>query len=353
MLAQVRMGHAFSLTQLVGGADAPIVTCLETDLLLYIVRMLIRDEPVAIGQLICCCRTLSQLASTSTDAGNSEAGADLRKARRLVARQRIFDLRVLAGQQPAALVPLVTEISRPLTLTAMHPGIDEPCELDISRWYSSGRASHEDGQRGSAVKRVLYANESILSLDLSVCYLSYEDAVEIAKGLRVHRSLTTLNASGNFFGGFGRNNVFVKSPQGMDAIADALCVSRLKHLGLAENRLGPEGVSALMPGLATCSLTSLDLSRNGLGVEGATVLAAALATNSSLLQLDVRLNRLSPQGGQALAPGIVACRSLVSVDARFNGIAEGDEGEVALREAVSARFKQGAAQFELMVLNGL
>lgn len=309
---------------------------LESDLLLYIMRMLIHDEPAAIGRLICCCRALAQLTRT-----NAEECEEIRKARRSVARQRLFDLRQLAGRQPSPLLPSTTEI-----VPQLRPEVDEPHELDLSRWHRIARpdprhASPNPGAewtvRGTAVKRVLLANESLSSLDVSVCYLTHMDAAEIAKGLKINKTLTTLNASGNFFGGFGRDGNFIRASEGMDSIADALSVSALSSLILAENRLGPEGVRALMPGLTKSSLTSLDLSRNGIGTAGAAELAAGLAANSSLLKLDVRLNRLGPEGAKALAPGVAASGSLAVLDARFNGVGEGDEGEAALKKAAKGR----------------
>ena len=143
--------------------------------------------------------------------------------------------------------------------------------------------------------------------------------------------------SGNFFGGFGRDGKFIRAVEGVESIADALPVSALTSLALAENRLGPEGARALMPGLARSSLTSLDLSRNGIGTAGAAELAAGLAVNNSLLKLDVRLNKLGPEGAEALAPGVAASASLTALDARFNGVREGDEGEAALKEAAKGR----------------
>lgn len=336
------MGHTFSLPFFSSDVHAAFDKMLgEPELLRRVVRMLIRDEPAAVGMLTCCCRTL-MLASADT-----EEGEELRKARRAVARRSLFELRLLAGQQPAALVPLVTQISRQLSFRAMRPEIDEPHELDLTRWRRPSRPTQDDHERGTALKRVLYANRSLTLVDLSVSYLTHMDATEVAKGLMVNRSLTSLNASGNFIGGYGRDGRFVRSSEGMDAIAAALPVCALQSLNLSENRLGPEGIKALVPGLARTSLTSLDLSRNSIGAEGAADLAAGLATNGSLLKLDVRLNKLGSEGAEALAPGIAACRSLMALDARFNGVEEGDEGEEALKAAAQDR---GEA-FELLVLN--
>ena len=118
----------------------------ESELLLRIVRVLIRDHPAAIGQLIRCCKTLAELASM-----HSEEGEEMRKARRAVARQRLFDLRVCAGQTPAPLVPLVGQVSRRLSFKAMDPIVDEPLEFDIGRWSRTVRPNHDDHERGTAV----------------------------------------------------------------------------------------------------------------------------------------------------------------------------------------------------------
>ena len=341
-LPPAAMGQSFSLPQLLGMTDATAIARLdlfESELLLRIVRNLVCNCPAAIGRLICCCKTLSQLASVT-----NEEGEELRKARRLVARQWLFELRDFAGQRPAALVPLDSQVSRQLSFEPMNQEIDEPVELELGRWNRTVRPAHDDHTRGTALKRVLYANQTLNSVNVTVCYLTYADALEIAQGLKVNKTLTTLNASGNFFGGYGRLHEhlpkiaeFVPMPEAMESIADALSVSTLTTLSLGENRLGSPGIKALVPGLAATSLTSLDLSRNGLGVEGAAALASGLAANSSLLKLDVRLNKLGPAGAQALAPGIAACASLAVLDARFNSVREGDEGEAALIHATADR----------------
>ena len=124
------------MPHLLGMTDVTSIACLdciEPELLLYIARLLICEKPAAIGRLLCCCRTLAQLGSADS------VGEELRKARRLVARERLFELRALADQQPAALAPLVTQITRPLSFTALRPEIDEPSHLDISRWRRPAR----------------------------------------------------------------------------------------------------------------------------------------------------------------------------------------------------------------------
>lgn len=339
------MGAEFSLPELMSMTDTAPLEAFEPDLLLYVVRMLIRDEPAAIGRLLCCCRTLATLVNAELQQPREE----LRKARRLVARKWLFDLRLLAGRQPAGLAPLVTQVSRQLSFQALQPTVDEPLELDLSRWHRSARPDPRHSAptrdptdsewiaRGAALKRVLLANESCTSMNLSVCYLTHMDAVEMAKGLAVNRVLTALNVSGNFLGGFGRDGKFIRASEGVAALSDALSVSKLTSLSLAENRLGPEGIRALAPGLTKTSLTSLDLSRNGIGVEGAAKLASGLAANNSLLKLDVRLNQLGPPGARALAPGVAASATLTALDVRFNGVGCDGEGGAALIDAAKGR----------------
>lgn len=323
------MGQAFSLSSLLGMTE-PTVACLdnfETDLLLQVMRILIASCPASVGHLICCCKTLASCAEID----------EFGKARRVVARQRLFELRALADLSPKTLTPLVTQVARRLSFKAIDPEVDEPNELVLTRWSRTARPAHDDA-RGAALKRVLCANQTIKSVDLSVCYLTSMDAMEIAKGLQVNRTLTSLNASGNFLGGCGRRDgSFILAPEGMVCFADALIASKLTSLSLSENRLGPSGIKALAPGLATTSLTSLDVSRNGLGVDGAAELASGLAANRSLLKLDVRLNKLGPAGAKALAPGVAACASLTVLDARFNGMQPGDAGEAALQQATTGR----------------
>ena len=55
------------------------------------------------------------------------------------------------------------------------------------------RLTREESDLRDSVRRVLYANQSLALIDLSVCYLTHMDAAEIAKGLKVNRSLQHLN----------------------------------------------------------------------------------------------------------------------------------------------------------------
>jgi len=328
------MGQSFSLPRLLGMTETAVacLELLESELLLRIVRLLIRDRPEAIGALICSCKTVAQLASMST-----EEGEELRTARRVVARHCLFELSELSDGR-------VSRIELPDVAVDGRSRVDGPCELVLTRWSRTTRPELGDHVRGTALKRVLFANQTLTLVDLSVCYLTYMDAMELGEGLKVNKTLRTLNVSGNFLGGYGRNGKFIPAPAGIATIAEALLVSKLVSLNLNENRLGPPGVKALVPGLAGTSLTSLDLSRNGLGVEGAAELAGGLLANTSLRTLDVRLNKLGPAGAKALAPGIAACRSLTALNARFNGIRQNDEGEAALKEAVKDR-----VSFDLML----
>ena len=63
------MGASFSLPRLVGMTDHAAIANLdafEGELLLGIVRILIRDSPTSVGRLLCCCKSLVQLAIAKT-----------------------------------------------------------------------------------------------------------------------------------------------------------------------------------------------------------------------------------------------------------------------------------------------
>lgn len=367
------MGHGFSLPRLLNTADAATIDSLErieAEILLNIIRLLIHDVslchdkesklnlmpkgPAAVGHLLCCCKTLAQLAR-----GDSYEARELRKARKAMARVFTFDLHILTrdpGRIPdggwastprglGTVEPFSQlHLESPERLNALRSETDELETLDLSRTNRTRSRCY-----GECVRRLLYASETIARVDLSVCYMASDDAVEIAKGLEVNRSLRSLNASGNFLSGYGQNGKFVRDEAGLSGFARALAVNTtLTSLNLSENRLGLQGIQALLPGVAaTTSLLDLDLSRNNITGEGAEKLAEVLSANVSLTKLDLRLNQIGMLGAIALAPAVASgCHSLCGLDLRFNNISSNNgndlEGETALRDAIRERHNRDA-----------
>ena len=83
--------------------------------------------------------------------------------------------------------------------------------------------------------------------------MGLEFGIEIAKGLAVSKSLTSINLNHNSLG-----------PQGGKAIAEAISVSKsLTSINLYWNDIGPEGAKALGPAIAVSkSLTEINLQDN-------------------------------------------------------------------------------------------
>ena len=159
------------------------------------------------------------------------------------------------------------------------------------------------------LSQALATNSSLTSLDLSWNSIDDSGATSLSRALTVNSSLTSLGLSNDSIG-----------PSGATSLSQALATnSSLTSLDLCGNRIGASGATSLSQALAgNTSLTSLNLIHNDIGASGATSLFQALATNSSLTSLNLRLNRICPSGATSLFQGLATNSSLTSLNLSVN-----------------------------------
>jgi len=126
-------------------------------------------------------------------------------------------------------------------------------------------------------------------LSLRCCGIEAAELGELLPVLAENPSLTALSLWGNPVG-----------DDGAQALAGAL--GALRHVNLANSRLGLKGAQALGSALAENeTLTSLDVSHNQVGTQLGETLLEALKTNSVLCSLDLRCTGLDEEAQQLLA----------------------------------------------------
>ena len=105
-------------------------------------------------------------------------------------------------------------------------------------------------------------------------------AQEISTGLKACKSLVSLNIGGNMF-----------EPLDMKILVEAVLVSNLKILNLADNVIGNDGAIAISELLANdCIIEQLNLKNNSIGVKGGKSIFTSLYSNFHLMKLDLSLN---------------------------------------------------------------
>ena len=203
------------------------------------------------------------------------------------------------------------------------------------------------GEEGAMPLNPLQLNgrEAVTSLYLSDKMLGPGSAAVVAAGLSVNGVLKSLNL---------RLNVI--RDEGAAAIADALAVNGvLTKLNLRHNGIGPEGAKAIGKALAVNEvLTDLNLSRNNIGGETGWIKASEVEGESKDVGAkviyqgremvvsvgvdsdgDLQLVDVVQTGVLAIAKALEVNEVLKSIDLRVNNL--GDEGEKAIRDAVSRR----------------
>jgi len=190
---------------------------------------------------------------------------------------------------------------------------------------------------GVAIGNALAVNEVLTSLDLGRNQIGDEGAKAIGKALAINGVLTSLNLQSNCIRYEGAaaiaealqgNGVLTSLDVGWNSLTEEAALgivrverqrNKLTSLGLADCRIGPTGAAEIAEYVSGSRvLKTLNLSHNQLcsvdimgqvtySAVGITALAEALKVNGVLKRLDIRANDL------------------------------GDEGEGAIRDAVSGR----------------
>jgi len=255
-------------------------------LLLRIVRILIRDDPAAVGRLTCTCSAFTRIAGVEAE--------EMALARRAAARRWVQELRALytpTWSAPEEVSPLlVRQLSKQLSFGAVQPERDEPSSLVLRPLPGQGEAEAQ----ATMLRNVLRANTSITSLELDhprwfARWLgerqrrTLPDALEIAAGLQANRTLTSCSLRGHGYGTDGWVAIFT-------ALADNPS-SRITRWCLNGENLGPKIAPPLIAYMRSSpSLTELDLLRNQIGTAAAAEIAR-VGTERRITLCGVRHNQ--------------------------------------------------------------
>lgn len=302
---------------------------LPTELLLRIIRYLLRDDPLVACRLVSTSRALRQLVREG-----SAVMTELQASRALLAQQRLFELRVAAGLEAKGGVPpvLVRSVSRQ---PSEPPAPVTKLKLSNCRTWreNSGEA------KCRAVARFLRVSTALTELDLSSNQFGPEGACvfsDALSALSVSTALTVLR--------FGFNKI---GDKGACAIAEALKFNTtLKDLRLGANEFGEKGASALADLLrVNTTLTTLNISNSSRGDfdlevytgqdfirdKGASALADALRVNTTLSVLALAEHSIGDQGAHDIADALKVNTALTELNLYGNRI--GPEGASAIADA--------------------
>lgn len=140
-----------------------------------------------------------------------------------------------------------------------------------------------------SVARSMILNETVTTLDLSMCDLGTDGAVAVVHCLQKNKALEHLVLNGNFMG----PPVAIKAAHML-----SLPTCFLQSLSVSCNSIGDEGAIALASALrVNKQLTFLNVRSNGITDAGATALleSMALEHNGTLTALWIQLNPVSPE----------------------------------------------------------
>merc|ERR1719473_151463 len=133
------------------------------------------------------------------------------------------------------------------------------------------------GDEGVAeVAKFVRDNSFVKYLDLRGNNIQAKGAIALANGIKLNRSLRSLNLKWNAIG---------KDPTGVSALCDALKSNlTIGHVDLRNNRINNIGAKHIAEMLkANTTITHLDLSWNDLGVDGGIALLDGLKRNQTLI----------------------------------------------------------------------
>lgn len=126
------------------------------------------------------------------------------------------------------------------------------------------------------VSKFIRDNSFVKYLDLRGNNIQARGAMILANGIKINRSLRSLNLKWNAIG---------RDPSGVQALCDVLKFNlTIGHVDLRNNRINNVGAKAIGEMLtANTTITHLDLSWNDLGVDGGVALLDGLKHNSTII----------------------------------------------------------------------
>lgn len=208
-----------------------------------------------------------------------------------------------------------------------------------------------DSDRVPVLAKVLAANNTLTTLNISDNRIGDSGARAIAEALQENHTLTTLDISGSDIGDAGaraiaevlrKNHTLTTldisindiDEAGARALAEALQENRtLKTLNISSNYIDVPGARAIAAALQeNHALTALDISGNYIGDVGARAIAEALRKNNTLRALYLRHNFFGGFGAQAIARAAQENSILSKLDISSNEI--GESGALAIADVL-------------------
>ncbi|CAH3150376.1 unnamed protein product, partial [Pocillopora meandrina] len=173
------------------------------------------------------------------------------------------------------------------------------------------------------IAEALKVDKTLTNLYLSGNGISAAGATCIAEAMKVNKTLTNLNLSGNGI-----------SDAGATCIAEAMKVNKtLTNLNLSGNGISAAGATCIAEAMkVNKTLTNLYLSGNGISDAGATCIAEAMKVNKTLTNLNLRYNGISAAGATCIAEAMKVNKTLTNLNLRYNGIS--DAGATCIAEAM-------------------
>lgn len=183
------------------------------------------------------------------------------------------------------------------------------------------------------VSKFLRDNPFVKYLDLRGNNIQAKGAMALANGIKINRSLRSLNLKWNAIG---------KDPSGMQALCDVLKSNlTIGHVDLRNNRINNVGAKYLGEMLtANTTITHLDLSWNDLGADGGLALLEGLKHNSTVLDCQLSGSKVGEETMHEVAFLLRRNKASAAYKASPNStgaqMAAADPKTAALGKAVSA-----------------
>ncbi|XP_004347343.1 hypothetical protein CAOG_04596 [Capsaspora owczarzaki ATCC 30864] len=200
----------------------------------------------------------------------------------------------------------------------------------LAKWFYYPNVSFLKGKqigdaKALAIAEGLKVNKTLTTLNLSVNQIGDAGTIAIADALKVNTTLTTVYLGENQIG-----------DAGAQAIAEALKMNTtLTELGLHQNQIGDAGAQAIADALkVNKTVTTIYLYTNQIGDDGALAIAEAFKVNTTLTTLSLQQNQIGDVGAQAIAEALKVTKTLTTLFLWQNQI--GDAGAQALAEALKA-----------------
>jgi Ran GTPase-activating protein (RanGAP) involved in mRNA processing and transport len=149
---------------------------------------------------------------------------------------------------------------------------------------------------------------SLTDLQLQSCFGSAQAIKNLSCGLKVNKSLLSLDLRGNEI-----------RPEGALALAEVLTLNKLKVINLTDCQLGPEGAQHLFAALASNNgLETLHIGDNNIGDAPCEALGLALESNRTIRHLVIMENNISDEGVALICRGLQRNRSLCHLGVQWN-----------------------------------